>query len=188
MLEPPIITRPILLDAPRCIDYSVESRRGESSSLSSPFIFRPLPLCLSFLFFFFLHPVTSDLPSLQDGSRRYVERASAIAAIHQPRAIFAIIMEGWAGSAAFSPSYCSFLLLLPLPEGGAKPFGYECHSRRGFFHLLVKGTVQARIFFNCGKNEREEMMRDDFFLGKLEEISRQSLKSVRKIRTAIHRN
>lgn len=161
-----------------------ESRRRDPplfsrlSLFSFPLLLFFLPPSLPLLFFASGHIG----PSL---SPRWLSlcRASAIAAIHQPRAIFAIIMEGWAESAAFSRSYCSFPPSSSFPKVEQTRVPFRCHSRRAF-HLLVKGTffiVEEGTFFNCRNDWRKRRFGAIFF-GKLEleEISR-SLKSARRI-------
>lgn len=145
-----------------------ESRRRDPplfsrlSLFSFPLLLFFLPPSLPLLFFASGHIG----PSL---SPRWLSlcRASAIAAIHQPRAIFAIIMEGWAESAAFSRSYCSFPPSSSFPKVEQTRVPFRCHSRRAF-HLLVKGTffiVEEGTFFNCGnaRRKRRATVRHDFF-------------------------
>lgn len=87
----------------------------------------------SFLFFFASGHIGPSFSPRR--ARRCVERA--IAAIHQPRAIFAIIMEGLGRVGRFFTSYCSFLLPSEARSGLFRPSATHDEAR---FHLLVKAA------------------------------------------------
>lgn len=92
----------------------------------------------SFLFFFASGHIGPSFSPRR--ARRCVERA--IAAIHQPRAIFAIIMEGLGRVGRFFTSYCSFL-----PKQGAASFGrVPLTTRRASIFSLKQRTIETGMF------------------------------------------
>lgn len=121
MLEPPIITRPILLDAPRCIDYSVNRGGGILlSSLVSPssrflsFYFSFLPLSPSFFCIRSHRTFSLSKMALAMSSERNCGHTSASRDIRH-----------YNGGVSRVGRFFTFLLFLPslflFPEGGANP-------------------------------------------------------------------